>query len=101
MVKSILDAIMGLSFDDSLSNMAAAALFYILISDVSGWALELALLKSDGVLDIMSWNRVYGGIFFFFGVHFHGLGVFARCFVFTTRIVAFMHISSASGAAEN
>ncbi|KAK4770006.1 hypothetical protein SAY87_030538 [Trapa incisa] len=33
MVKSVLDAIMGLSFDDAVSNMAAATLFHILISD--------------------------------------------------------------------
>ncbi|KAK4796363.1 hypothetical protein SAY86_028689 [Trapa natans] len=33
LVKSVLDAIIGLSFDDAVSNMAATTLFYILISD--------------------------------------------------------------------
>ncbi|KAI9197577.1 hypothetical protein LWI28_000928 [Acer negundo] len=33
MAKTIIDAIMGLSFDDSPSNLAAAALFYILTGD--------------------------------------------------------------------
>jgi len=35
MAKTIIDAILGLSFDDSTSNLAAAALFYVLTSDVS------------------------------------------------------------------
>ncbi|CAK7350627.1 unnamed protein product [Dovyalis caffra] len=33
MAKTIIDAILGLSFDDSTSNLAAAALFYVLTSD--------------------------------------------------------------------
>nr|XP_016440924.1 PREDICTED: uncharacterized protein LOC107766628 [Nicotiana tabacum] len=33
MAKTIIDAVLGLSFDDSPSNLAAAALFYILTSD--------------------------------------------------------------------
>ncbi|KAJ6725037.1 hypothetical protein OIU85_022900 [Salix viminalis] len=33
MAKTIIDAILGLSFDDSSSNLAAAALFYVLTSD--------------------------------------------------------------------
>ncbi|KAL3851289.1 hypothetical protein ACJIZ3_013171 [Penstemon smallii] len=33
MAKAIIDAVLGLSFDDSPSNLAAAALFYILTSD--------------------------------------------------------------------
>ncbi|KAI7999336.1 hypothetical protein LOK49_LG09G01888 [Camellia lanceoleosa] len=36
MAKSIIDAVLGLSFDDSTSNLAAAALFYILTSDGQG-----------------------------------------------------------------
>jgi hypothetical protein len=35
MAKTIVDAILGLSFDDSPSNLAAAALFCVLTSDVS------------------------------------------------------------------
>ena len=35
MDKTIIDAILSLSLDDSTSNLAAAALFYILTSDVS------------------------------------------------------------------
>lgn len=35
MTKTIIDAVLGLSFDDTPSNLAAAALFYILTSDVS------------------------------------------------------------------
>lgn len=35
MAKTVIDAVLGLSFDDSPSNLAAAALFYILTSDVS------------------------------------------------------------------
>lgn len=35
MAKTIVDAILSLSFDDSHSNLAAATLFYILTSDVS------------------------------------------------------------------
>jgi hypothetical protein len=37
MAKTIIDAILGLSFDDSTSNLAAAALFYVLTSDVSSF----------------------------------------------------------------
>ncbi|KAL3519719.1 hypothetical protein ACH5RR_017868 [Cinchona calisaya] len=33
MAKTIIDAVLGLSFDDSPSNLAAAALFYVLTSD--------------------------------------------------------------------
>ncbi|THG13481.1 hypothetical protein TEA_016765 [Camellia sinensis var. sinensis] len=33
MAKTVIDAVLGLSFDDSPSNLAAAALFYILTSD--------------------------------------------------------------------
>lgn len=33
--RKIIDAIFGLSFDDTPSNLAAAALFYLLTSDVS------------------------------------------------------------------
>ncbi|CAN4084024.1 unnamed protein product [Withania somnifera] len=33
MAKTIIDAVLGLSFDDSPSNLAAAALFYLLTSD--------------------------------------------------------------------
>jgi hypothetical protein len=35
MAKTIVDAILGLSFDDSPSNLAAATLFCVLTSDVS------------------------------------------------------------------
>lgn len=35
MAKTIIDAILGLSFEDSPSNLAAAALFYVLTNDVS------------------------------------------------------------------
>jgi hypothetical protein len=35
MAKTIVDAILGLSFDDSPSNLAAAALLCVLTSDVS------------------------------------------------------------------
>jgi hypothetical protein len=35
MAKTIIDAILSLSLDDSTSNLAAAALFYVLTSDVS------------------------------------------------------------------
>lgn len=35
MAKTITDAILGLSFDDSPSNLAATALFYVLTNDVS------------------------------------------------------------------
>uniref|UniRef100_A0A6N2KGY8 WAPL domain-containing protein n=1 Tax=Salix viminalis TaxID=40686 RepID=A0A6N2KGY8_SALVM len=35
MAKTIIDAILGLSFDDSSSNLAAAALFYVLTSDMN------------------------------------------------------------------
>lgn len=35
MAKTIIDTVLGLSFDDSPSNLAAAGLFYILTSDVS------------------------------------------------------------------
>jgi len=35
MAKTIVDGILGLSLDDSPSNLAAATLFYILTSDVS------------------------------------------------------------------
>lgn len=35
MARTIIDAVLGLSFDDSASNLAAATLFYILTSDVS------------------------------------------------------------------
>lgn len=35
MARTIIDAVLGLPFDDSPSNLAAAALFYILTSDVS------------------------------------------------------------------
>ncbi|KAI8018718.1 DNA replication licensing factor MCM5 [Camellia lanceoleosa] len=37
MAKSIIDAVLGLSFADSPSNLAAAALFYILTSDIYSW----------------------------------------------------------------
>lgn len=39
MAKTIIDAVLGLSFDDSASNLAAATLFYILTGDVSDFAL--------------------------------------------------------------
>lgn len=39
MAKTIVDAVLGLSFDDSASNLAAATLFYILTGDVSDLAL--------------------------------------------------------------
>ena len=35
MAKTIIDAVMGLSFDDSPCNLASAALLYALTSDVS------------------------------------------------------------------
>lgn len=35
MARTIIDAVLGFSFDDSASNLAAATLFYILTSDVS------------------------------------------------------------------
>ena len=35
MAKTIIDAVMGLSFDDSPSNLAAATIFFVLTSDVS------------------------------------------------------------------
>ncbi|KAF2305147.1 hypothetical protein GH714_002055 [Hevea brasiliensis] len=35
LAKTIIDAILGLSFDDSSSNLAAATLFYVLTGDVS------------------------------------------------------------------
>ena len=38
LAKTIIDAILGLSFDDSSSNLAAATLFYVLTSDVSCYA---------------------------------------------------------------
>lgn len=38
--KTILEAVVGLSFDDPPSNLAAAALFYILTSDVSCWCYD-------------------------------------------------------------
>jgi len=35
MAKTIIDSILGLSLDDSPSNLAAATLFYVLTGDVS------------------------------------------------------------------
>ena len=35
MAKTIIDAVLGLRFDDSPSNLAAACLLYVLTSDVS------------------------------------------------------------------
>ena len=36
MARKIIDAILGISVDDTPSNLAAAALYYLLTSDVSG-----------------------------------------------------------------
>ncbi|KAH8493550.1 hypothetical protein H0E87_020347 [Populus deltoides] len=47
MAKTIIDAILGLSFDDSTSNLAAAALFYVLTSDAVSF---LALRKDSDIL---------------------------------------------------
>ncbi|KAL5839596.1 hypothetical protein ACOSQ4_012204 [Xanthoceras sorbifolium] len=46
MAKTIIDAIIGLSFDDSPSNLAAAALFYILTGDGQ----DDHLLESNGCI---------------------------------------------------